>query len=44
MKADDQLSLTLNMLEHDGYMIRTGGMRRFRSPLLKKWWYYKFVE
>lgn len=44
MKADDQLSLTLNMLEHDGYIIRTGGMRRFRSPLLKKWWYYKFVE
>lgn len=45
MKADDELSLILNMLEHDGYIIRTeGGIRQFRSPLLKKWWYYKFVE
>lgn len=45
MKADNELSLILNMLEHDGYIIRTGGgTRRFRSPLLKKWWYYKFVE
>lgn len=45
MKADNELSLILNMLEHDGYVIRTeGGIRRFRSPLLKKWWYYKFVE
>lgn len=45
MKAGNELSLILNMLEHDGYIIRTeGGTRRFRSPLLKKWWYYKFVE
>lgn len=45
MKTDNELSLILNMLEHDGYIIRTqGGIRRFRSPLLKKWWYYKFVE
>ncbi|MDE6264753.1 MAG: AAA family ATPase [Paramuribaculum sp.] len=45
IKADNNLSLILNMLEHDGYIIRLdGGMRRFRSPLLKKWWYYKFVE
>lgn len=45
IKADNNLSLILNMLEHDGYIIRLdGGIRRFRSPLLKKWWYYKFVE
>ena len=45
MKVDNELSLILNMLEHDGYIIRTErGTRRFRSPLLKKWWYYKFVE
>lgn len=45
IKADNNLSLILNMTEHDGYIIRTdGGMRRFRSPLLKKWWYYQFVE
>lgn len=45
IKVDNELSLILNMLEHDGYIIRIqGGIRRFRSPLLKKWWYYKFVE
>lgn len=45
LEADNDLSLILNMLEHDGYIIRSeGGTRRFRSPLLKKWWYYKFVE
>lgn len=45
IKADKELSLILNMLEHDGYIIRTeGGARQFRSPLLKKWWHYKFVE
>lgn len=44
-KADNELSQVLNMLEHDGYIIRgEGGTRRYRSPLLKKWWYYKFVE
>ncbi|MDE5878393.1 MAG: AAA family ATPase [Muribaculaceae bacterium] len=45
IKTDNELSLILNMLEHDGYIIRTeGGRRRFRSPLLKKWWHYKYVE
>ncbi len=44
-KANSNLSLILNMLEHDGYIMRfSGGIRRFRSPLLKKWWYSKFVE
>ncbi|MCD8385620.1 MAG: hypothetical protein LUD17_01880 [Bacteroidales bacterium] len=43
--ADNQLSLILNMLEHDGYIMRAkGGIRCFRSSLLKQWWYYKFVE
>ncbi len=45
LKADNELSIILNMIEHDGYIMRAnGGLRRFRSPLLKKWWYYKFVE
>lgn len=45
MDADNGVSLILNMLEHDGYIMRTkDGRRRFRSPLLKKWWYYKFIE
>ncbi len=44
-KANTKLSLILNMLEHDGYLMRmSGGVRRFRSPLLKRWWYSKFVE
>lgn len=45
LKADEELSTVLNMLEHDGYIVRTvEGTRRFRSPLLRKWWHYKFVE
>ncbi len=28
MKADNELSLILNMLEHDGYIIRTGGRNK----------------
>lgn len=43
--ANTDFSKTLNMLEHDGYILRTnGGIRRFHSPLLKNWWYSKFVE
>lgn len=42
--ADKELSDTLNMLEHDGYIIRTNGRRVFRSPLLRDWWHYKFAE
>lgn len=43
--GDEKLSLILTMLEHDGYIMRAeGGLRRFRSPLLQKWWYYNFVE
>ncbi len=45
IKADNEVSTILNMIEHDGYVMRVdGGVRRFRSPLLKKWWYYNFVE
>lgn len=45
IQADDKLSTILNMIEHDGYIMRIeDGVRRFRSPLLKKWWYYNFVE
>lgn len=45
IKANTQFSLILNMIEHDGYIMRIdGGIRRFRSPLLKKWWFSKFAE
>ena len=42
--ADKELSDTLQMLERDGYLIRKDGRRIFRSPLLRDWWHYKFVE
>ena len=42
--ADKELSDTLNMLERDGYLIRTNGRRKFRSPLLRDWWHYNFAE
>lgn len=45
LDTEQHTSVTLNMLEHDGYLIRTAeGIRRFRSPLLREWWKYKFVE
>ena len=44
LDADMELSDILNMLEHDGYILRTDdGKRKFRSPLLKEWWRYKFL-
>ena len=42
--ADKELSDNLQMLERDGYLIRKDGRRIFRSPLLRDWWHYKFVE
>lgn len=45
LRANTKFSLILNMIEHDGYIMRSeSGIRRFHSPLLKKWWFYKFVE
>lgn len=43
--ANSKFSQILNMIEHDGYIMRVKGSRRkFHSPLLKKWWFTKFVE
>ncbi|MDE7419079.1 MAG: AAA family ATPase [Muribaculaceae bacterium] len=45
IQANAKFSLILNMIEHDGYIIRlNGGIRRFHSPLIKNWWFSKFVE
>lgn len=42
---DNRLSEVLGMIEHDGYVMRTReGKRIFRSPLLRRWWKYKFVD
>lgn len=46
-KADDidlMLSHVLEMLENDGYLLRKGSIRTFRSPLLRDYWYGKFVQ
>lgn len=43
-EAEKELSDILNMLERDGYLIRSNGRRVFRSPLLKDWWHYNFAE
>lgn len=44
-EADKQLSTILNMIEHDGYITRTtDSKRKFRSPLLRLWWRYNFVD
>ena len=37
------LSKTLDMLENDGYIMRNGSLRTFRSPLLRDYWLNKFV-
>lgn len=42
--TDTMLSQVLGMLEHDGYLLRQGPVRSFRSPLVRKWWNFNFVE
>lgn len=44
MQDSRRLTKLLDMLEHDGYIIRDKNYRKFRSPLLRDWWRYKFVE
>lgn len=43
-KMDMVLSRVLEMLENDGYLLRKGQVRTFRSPLLRDYWYGKFVQ
>jgi hypothetical protein len=46
-KVDDvdfTLSKLLRMLENDGYILKKGSIRAFRSPLLRDYWYQTFVE
>ncbi|MBD5300988.1 MAG: ATP-binding protein [Bacteroides sp.] len=39
-----KLIKVLEMLEHDGYIMRNLEYRKFRSPLLREWWKYKFID
>ena len=43
-KMEIVLSKVLEMLENDGYLLRSGAVRTFRSPLLRDYWYGKFVQ
>ena len=38
------LSKVLDMLENDGYLLHKDKLRTFRSPLLRDFWYGKFVR
>lgn len=43
-KIDYTLSKVLEMLENDGYIIKKNSIRAFRSPLLRDYWFSKFVQ
>lgn len=42
-ETDYTLSKVLEMLENDGYILKKGAIRAFRSPLLRDYWFNKFV-
>ena len=42
-KMETILSKLLNMLKHDGYLTEHSGKYIFRSPLLRVFWYNRFV-
>lgn len=43
-EVDYILSKVLEMLENDGYILKMDSIRTFRSPLLRDYWFYKFVQ
>lgn len=43
-KAEEMTSTLLYMLKNDGYLIEETGFYRFRSPLLRDFWYNRFVK
>jgi len=43
-KAESVLSRLLYMLKNDGYLIEEGGLYKFRSPLLRDFWFKRFVK
>lgn len=42
--VDYTLSKVLTMLENDGYIMKNDTRRTFRSPLLRDYWFNKFVQ
>ena len=43
-EVDYLLSKVLEMLENDGYILKMDSTRAFRSPLLRDYWFNKFVQ
>lgn len=43
-RMDLILSKVLEMLENDGYIMKNGSSRTFRSPLLRDYWFDRFVQ
>jgi uncharacterized protein len=43
-KAEDQLNSLLYMLKNDGYLVEEAGLYHFRSPLIRDFWYNRFVK
>ena len=43
-EVDYILSKVLEMLENDGYILKMDSIRIFRSPLLRDYWFNKFVQ
>ena len=41
--VDYMLSKVLEMLENDGYILKKASIRAFRSPLLRDYWFNKYV-
>jgi len=42
--VDFTLSKVLEMLENDGYIIKKEAIRAFRSPILRDYWFSKFIQ
>ncbi len=42
--VDYTLSKVLEMLENDGYIMKKDSLRMFRSPLLRDYWFDRFVQ
>ena len=43
-KAEENVSLLLYMLYNDGYLMEENALYRFRSPLLRDFWFNRFVK
>lgn len=43
-ETEEILAEIIKILEHDGYLLRHEGTFRFRSPVLKDFWFKRFVE